>query len=180
MPAVTNSPIFAASDKQFSLVSLDPGRIDAVQLAQYWRKNSSAAAKSMASRLGVRRVVGFYPWIAIWAAEGLALPAKSYWTAIQQNHLTTDEVATLLACDARTIRRYAQNPPEGFPPPVFENGKPWLWRSCQVHAYVSGRPVPRFRRSTHHIIKQVSACSEPSRFHQQTPLKKTFDPFSNE
>lgn len=180
MSIVSNFPTLATQGKLPPVMSLDPGRIDAAQLAQYWRKNSSSAAKSMASRLGVRRVAGLYPWLSIWAAEGLMLPTKTYWAAIQQNHLTTEEVATLLACDARTIRRYAQNPPEGFPPPVFENGKPWLWRSCQIHAYVSGRPVPRFRRSTYHIMKQVSACDDTSKRRQQTPHSKPFDPFSNQ
>lgn len=84
----------------------DPGGIDPAQLAQYWRKDSAAAAKPMAFRLGIRRIAGKYSWLAVWSAEGLSTPPASSWTALQQNHLITDEVAALLACDARTIRRY--------------------------------------------------------------------------
>lgn len=156
----------------------DPGRIDAARLAHYWRKESAAAAKRMASRLGIRCVVGQYPWRAVWSAEGIA-PPKSHWTALQQNHLMTDEVAALLACDARTIRRYVQNPPEDFPPPVFESGKPWLWRTCQIHAYVSGLPVPLFRRSTHLRKTQVSTRNEPSGPRAQPACSNTFNPFSS-
>jgi hypothetical protein len=158
----------------------DPGGIDPAQLAQYWRKESAAAAKRMASRLDIRRIAGKYPWLAVWSAEGLATPPASSWTALQQSHLITEEVAALLACDARTIRRYVQNPPEGFPPPVFESGKPWLWRTCQIHAYVTGRPVPRFRRA--HPIKAVRASSWDQPPHASTPKagEDTFNPFCSQ
>lgn len=167
----------SASRKLVQSDQPDPGRIDAVQLAQYWRKESTAAAKRMASRFDVRCVVGQYPWLAIWSSEGLAPPPKSYWAMLQQNHLTTDEVAHLLACDARTIRRYVQNPPEGFPPPVFESGKPWLWRTCQIHAYVSGRPVPHFRRATPAKVTHVSWWEQPIKPDALKVGANAFDPY---
>jgi len=158
----------------------DPGGIDADQLAQHWRKESAAAAKLMASRLGIRCIAGQYPWLAVWSAEELAIPPASSWAALQQRHLMTDEVAALLACDARTIQRYAQHPPEGFPPPVFESGKPWLWRTCQIHAYVSGRPVPRFRRATPIKTTRVSSLNQPSEAHAPKAISSTFNPFCSQ
>ena len=156
------------------------GRIDGVQLAQYWRKESAAAAKRMASRLGIRCISGRYPWLAVWSAEGLAPPPASSWTALQQNHLMTDDVAGLLACDARTIRRYALNPPEGFPPPVFESGKPWLWRACQIHAYVTGSPVPRFRRAHPVKVMRTSSWDQTLEPRARKAGANTFNPFSSQ
>lgn len=157
----------------------DPGRLNAVQLARYWRKESAAAAKRMASRFGIRCIAGRYPWMAIWSAEGLAAPPASSWRALQQSHLTTDDVAVLLACDARTIRRYAQNPPDSsFPPPVFETGKPLLWRTCQIHAYVTGRPVPRFRRARPVKTTRVSPSGQAPV--PREPKANTFDPFCSQ
>lgn len=158
----------------------DPGQIDAVQLAQYWRKESAAAAKRMASRLGIRRIAGKYPWLAVWSAEGLATPPASSWKVLQQSHLITEEVAALLACDARTIRRYVQNPPEGFPSPVFESGKPWLWRTCQIHAYVTGRPVPRFRRALPVKAVRASSWDQPSEPRAPKAGANTFNPFCSQ
>lgn len=158
----------------------DPGDIDPTQLAQYWRKESAAAAKRIASRIGIRCIARRYPWFAVWAAEGLATPPASSWTALQQNHLMTDEVAALLACDARTIRRYIQNPPEGFPPPVFESGKPWLWRACQIHAYVTGRPVPRFRRALPVKAVRASSWDQPLELPASKAGADTFNPFCSQ
>jgi hypothetical protein len=155
-------------------------RIDIDLLAKYWRKESVAAAKRMANRLGVRCVVGLYPWMAIWEAEGLAPPAKSHWAMLQQDHMTTNEVALRLDCDARTIRRYVTNPPDDFPLPVFGNGKPWLWRAAQIQAYVRGTPLPRFRRSTSHRATNGSDGNELPALRAQAPRPSTFDPFCSQ
>lgn len=151
---------------------VDAGRISADELALYWRKESTAAAKRMAAQLGVRCVAGKYPWFSIWMAEGLAKPPKTAWKALQQRLLTTDDVAVLLACDARSIRRYALNPPDCFPAPVFENGRPWLWRSSQVHAYVAGHQVPQYRRAVAaHVTQAV-----PSRITRASDRNKATSP----
>lgn len=172
-------PPIALGDKAPGVLS-DPGRIDIDLLAKYWRKESVAAAKRMANRLGVRCVVGLYPWMAIWEAEGLAPPAKSHWAMLQQDHMTTNEVALRLDCDARTIRRYVTNPPDDFPLPVFGNGKPWLWRAAQIQAYVRGTPLPRFRRSTSHRATNGSDGNELPALRAQAPRPSTFDPFCSQ
>jgi hypothetical protein len=158
----------------------DPGRIDSGRLAHYWRKESPSAAKRMASRFGIRCIAGQYPWLAIWSAEGLATPAASSWTVLQQSHLTTDDVAALLACEARTIRRYVLNPPDGFPAPVFASGKPWLWRSGQIHAYVSGRSVPQFRRAKPSNTTDVSARDRRHKACTAQAATNNFNPFSSQ
>lgn len=177
---ITSPPVahVATPGKPAFATKSDPGRIDAAQLARYWRKESEAAAKRMASRLDIRCISGWYPWHAIWAAEGLAKPPATSWTVLQQNHLMTDEVAALLACDARTIRRYVHNPPDDFPPPVFESGRPWLWRSCQIYAYASGSLVPRFRRAPPIRTKAISARDLPPEI--RTPKANTFNPFRSQ
>ena len=180
MQARAHPPTSAATNETPSVAPPDPGGISADLLAKYWRKESASAAKRMASRLGIRCVAGLYPWLAIWAGEGLAPPAKSYWKELQQDHLATEEVARLLRCDARTIRRYVLNPPDGFPPPVFDSGKPWLWRPCQVYAYISGRSVPHFRRASPLKRPYVTAAHEASSPQAKRAGTAIFNPFCSQ
>lgn len=157
----------------------DAGRITPEELAQYWRKDSVAAAKRMATKMGVRALKGSFPWLSIWMAEGLTIPPKTVWRELKQPLLTTDEVADLFGCDARTIRRYAISPPADFPLPVFATGKPWLWRASQIYAYISGREVPHYRRSLTpsrvHANADANGKSKRSEFPAPRPF---FDPFS--
>ena len=156
------------------LSSPDPGCATLEELRAYWRMPSTRAARELARRKGVRRHRSLYPWFAIWAAEGLALPPRWAWDVLKLPHLTTEDLVARLKESVRTARRRdTAKPDASFPDPVALRRKPKLWRTVEVDRWIVGMPVPVFRRAGSGAAPEVkSSPSAPSR-----PETKGFDPF---
>lgn len=126
-----------------------PGSATLDQLQIYWRMPSGRATRELARSLGVRRVAGAYPWFAIWAAEGLAVPNKKRWQELKQSHCTTADVAVLLKLSRRQAQRLDETKPDPtFPDALSIRDKPKLWRRAQVQLWRGGLPVPHYKTAT--------------------------------
>ena len=140
-----------------------PGSATEDELRDDWRMPSLRATRELARKLGVRRVKRQYPWYVIWAAEGLAPPARKHWDELKLPHLTADGLAEALGESARSARRRdAAKPDASFPDPLPLRKKPKLWRAAQVNAYVAGLPVPSYRAASMASRKSATATPVPS------------------
>ncbi len=93
-----------------------PGFASLEDLRVYWRMPSLRVTRELASRLGLRRVGGRYPWFAIWAVERLAPPASRLWPELKLPHMTTEDIAGLLQGSRHTAQRTDQKKPDAsFP-----------------------------------------------------------------
>lgn len=154
----------------------DPGHATLEELRIYWRMPSLRATRELANRLGLRRVGKRYPWLAIWAVEGLAPPAPRFWAELKLPHLTTADLAGLLDGARRTAQRVDQKKPDAsFPERLRFRDKPKLWRRAQVNYWAAGLPVPTYK--TRSATKTASpSSSRPPKVPDQRP-SEGFDPF---
>src|SRR6056297_4161925 len=60
-----------------------PGHATLEELRVYWRMPSLRATRELARALGIVKVGDRYPWLSIWAAEGLAPPPRRHWSALK-------------------------------------------------------------------------------------------------
>ncbi|MDM7970699.1 MAG: hypothetical protein QUV10_13870 [Paracoccaceae bacterium] len=142
-----------------SITETEPGSATLDELRVYWRLPSLRAARELARSLNVRRVKQEYPWLAIWAAEGLAPPSKTHWEALKLPHCTTADIGEILGMSRRQAQRLDDaKPDQSFPDPLGFREKPKLWRRTQVLSWVVGAQVQQFklaqrRRPAPHQLK---------------------------
>ena len=153
-----------------------PGSASLEELRIYWRMPSRRATRELATRLGVRRIRGRYPWFAIWAAEGLAPPAARLWAELKLPHLTTKDLAGLLDGGRRTAQRVDQKKPDAsFPERLTFRDKPKLWRRAQVNYWAAGLPVPTYKTLAATRVGHT-AKARPAQVADKSP-SEGFDPF---
>lgn len=144
------------------------------ELRAYWRMPSLRATRELARVLGVIKTRSGYPWLSIWAAEGLAPPAQCHWSALKQPHLTAQLLADVLGESPRNSRRRDLNKPDAtFPDPVPIRPKPKLWRAASVNAWAAGLPVPRFKLQR----RKNAALSSEQKGDQNDVSEGVFDPW---
>ena len=148
------------------------------ELRTYWRMPSLRATRELAKALGVIKLDNRYPWLSIWAAEGLAPPPARHWQDLKQPHLTSALLAQVLCESPRSARRRDRAKPDSsFPDPIAIRLKPKLWRSISVHLWAVGLPVPNFKLRTNNL-RQFA----PSKAERRPILvsEAVFDPWKNE
>lgn len=116
------------------------------ELRCYWRLPTKRSARDLATQLGLRKIVGGYPWLGIWAVEGLAPPLKKQIKDLKLPHLRIEDLAELLGCSIRTAQRLDLNKPDAsFPDRLTFRNKPKLWRQAPINAWCCGLPVPVYK-----------------------------------
>jgi hypothetical protein len=154
----------------------DPGSATLEELRDYWRMPSLRATRELANRLGLRRVGKRYPWLAIWAVEGLAPPAPRHWEELKLPHMTTEDLADLLDGARRTAQRVDQKKPDAsFPERLRFRDKPKLWRRAQVNYWAAGLPVPTYK--TRSATRTAGPSKSRTAQVPDRPPSEGFDPF---
>ncbi len=154
----------------------NPGCATTHDLHAYWRTPSPRAARELARSLGIRRVRDGYPWSAIWAAEGLALPPAKRWNELKLPHVTSAELAEILGESARSARRRdCFKPDASFPGPVPLRKKPKLWRSAQINAWQAGFPVPLYKAAPSKRT-EIQTAIRASQIEERS--SEIYDPFA--
>jgi hypothetical protein len=156
----------------------NPGYATTHDLHVYWRTSSLRVARELARSLGIRRVRGGYPWLAIWAAEGLALPPVRRWDELKLPHLTSADLAKVLGESARSAQRRDRFKPDAsFPDPVPLRKKPKLWRSAQVNAWQVGLPVPAYKAASNRRV-EIQGAIRSSQIEESA--SEIYNPFAEE